>query len=539
MSKITSITLATLVCTSFGQSKCANIYLPQAIAARAVTSVIKPKTRTFKQRVTRNPTINELLDTLNMLQPKHALAYIMWAIKQDKNDIHKNMTAHAGHGVELPETELTFLQNRDKITRPAIEQTLGIQIPAKAARIAWAGSGGGYRAICFNLGFLRAMEETGLFDTVTYLGGVSGSTWLLGAWLRHQTSIKNLTHLLEKQFKNPLIDDFDLTEAIKMGVLRKLCGAELTLVHLFGMFLAKRMFGDHALSYHIRLSDFEPLFLDKNAKTPPLPFYTAGGAHDPETISVAFSPLNTFIDSYNKKTGKYSHTNYPTWALGRRWKRGKTTYGMSEHFGYVLGICGSAFTVNIAEAAERYQSMLPEALFEAAHWIKIGKEQMRLSPGYHWNPDYKVPRRPYYNEKRSFLVDFGVKRNCGCVEALMAPERDVQILFIGDASGNVTGAPMLRAEQERANLIGRSFPEIDYDSIDDQPLHIFKNDDLLIIYLMFQNQHDTPLTNTFVTNYNNPPEAIAAMSDKAYNIIMDNEAKIKDAMKQFLQRKIT
>lgn len=58
--------------------------------------------------------------------------------------------------------------------------TLSINCPssnAQAPVIAVLGSGGGLRAHIACLGVLSEMKELGLLDAVTYLAGVSGSTW--------------------------------------------------------------------------------------------------------------------------------------------------------------------------------------------------------------------------------------------------------------------------------------------------------------------------------------------------------------------------
>lgn len=48
---------------------------------------------------------------------------------------------------------------------------------AQAPVIAVLGSGGGLRAHIACLGVLSELKELGLLDAVTYLAGVSGSTW--------------------------------------------------------------------------------------------------------------------------------------------------------------------------------------------------------------------------------------------------------------------------------------------------------------------------------------------------------------------------
>lgn len=48
-----------------------------------------------------------------------------------------------------------------------------VQVPV----VAVLGSGGGTRAMSSLYGSLAGLQELGLLDTVTYLSGVSGSTW--------------------------------------------------------------------------------------------------------------------------------------------------------------------------------------------------------------------------------------------------------------------------------------------------------------------------------------------------------------------------
>lgn len=48
---------------------------------------------------------------------------------------------------------------------------------AQVPVVAVLGSGGGTRAMSSLYGSLAGLQELGLLDTVTYLSGVSGSTW--------------------------------------------------------------------------------------------------------------------------------------------------------------------------------------------------------------------------------------------------------------------------------------------------------------------------------------------------------------------------
>jgi len=43
--------------------------------------------------------------------------------------------------------------------------------------VSLVGSGGGFRAICGMSGAMEAMKDAGLLDMLTYITGVSGSSW--------------------------------------------------------------------------------------------------------------------------------------------------------------------------------------------------------------------------------------------------------------------------------------------------------------------------------------------------------------------------
>lgn len=69
--------------------------------------------------------------------------------------------------------------------RPTLAKLLGVPIEEIDERdvpiIALAGSGGGLRAMCNTAGALSAFEESQILDCVTYVAGISGSCWSLGA----------------------------------------------------------------------------------------------------------------------------------------------------------------------------------------------------------------------------------------------------------------------------------------------------------------------------------------------------------------------
>ncbi|XP_008700536.2 cytosolic phospholipase A2 zeta [Ursus maritimus] len=85
-------------------------------------------------------------------------------------------------GFGLCDGEQEFLDKRKQIVSKALQQVLGLsQAPdgGQVPVVAVLGSGGGTRAMSSLYGSLAGLQELGLLDTVTYLSGVSGSTWCI------------------------------------------------------------------------------------------------------------------------------------------------------------------------------------------------------------------------------------------------------------------------------------------------------------------------------------------------------------------------
>nr|XP_044990155.1 cytosolic phospholipase A2 gamma [Jaculus jaculus]XP_044990156.1 cytosolic phospholipase A2 gamma [Jaculus jaculus]XP_044990157.1 cytosolic phospholipase A2 gamma [Jaculus jaculus] len=87
--------------------------------------------------------------------------------------------------------------------RPRVLEVLkNLKIQAKEAPvIAVLGSGGGLRAHIACLGVLSELKELGLLDAVTYLAGVSGSTWALSSFYTHNGNVASAEAELKRRFE--------------------------------------------------------------------------------------------------------------------------------------------------------------------------------------------------------------------------------------------------------------------------------------------------------------------------------------------------
>uniref|UniRef100_S4RJ95 Phospholipase A2, group IVF, tandem duplicate 2 n=1 Tax=Petromyzon marinus TaxID=7757 RepID=S4RJ95_PETMA len=85
-------------------------------------------------------------------------------------------------GFDLSDGEKEFLQKRMKVMPGAFQKFLNLKVTPQEKDVpvvAVLGSGGGLRATISLLGCLLALEEQGLLDCITYMNGVSGSTWCI------------------------------------------------------------------------------------------------------------------------------------------------------------------------------------------------------------------------------------------------------------------------------------------------------------------------------------------------------------------------
>ncbi|XP_006883280.1 PREDICTED: cytosolic phospholipase A2 zeta [Elephantulus edwardii] len=85
-------------------------------------------------------------------------------------------------GFGLCDGEQEFLDKRKQVVSKGLQQVLGLSEapnPNQVPVVAVLGSGGGIRAMSSLYGCLAGLQELGLLETITYLSGVSGSTWCM------------------------------------------------------------------------------------------------------------------------------------------------------------------------------------------------------------------------------------------------------------------------------------------------------------------------------------------------------------------------
>ena len=96
------------------------------------------------------------------------------------------MVAEVRRGTELCPEELAYLAKRKLHARDKFAKFMGLKPedvhPDDIPTVTFGGSGGGFRAMIGCLGYGEAMIQSGLWDCLTYVAGVSGSCWSLAAF---------------------------------------------------------------------------------------------------------------------------------------------------------------------------------------------------------------------------------------------------------------------------------------------------------------------------------------------------------------------
>ncbi|KKQ49466.1 MAG: Protein kinase [candidate division TM6 bacterium GW2011_GWF2_38_10] len=335
-------------------------------------------------------------------------------------------------------------------------------------------SGGGYRAMVATAGFVKGLQEIGLWDSLCSMSCLSGSTWMYGPFMAKNESINVFidqlrTHITQESFFNNLIPT--LSRLAKKIEYKYAQIREVQIVDLFGGLLADRLMGELGRTAQtISFCDFnDSLYIDNY----PQPIFTVVY---PEVIERCCW-FNTSEYHHIEVTPELTHVAFsdifmPTEQLGVYTKRDVV---LSELFGDImqtltlgslLGFCGSAYAANVKEIMntliesliEKFESLsrtdgeLQRGIFlrELLASLKAG----RIAPG-------RVPNFTHTDDEEICLVDAGVVCNIPLLPLL---ERKTPLILICDASdglGTQEGRyPQLYKAEELARRFALPFPSL-------------------------------------------------------------------------------
>ncbi|KAK5853525.1 hypothetical protein PBY51_014670 [Eleginops maclovinus] len=414
---------------------------------------------------------------------------------------------------DIPCQEKEFLKKRKVVVAEALQNFLGLGSlpqPHKVPTIAVVASGGGARAMTGMLGSLKGLKDTGVLDAVSYITGVSGSTWAMSTLYQEdnwsQEDMDSIISASKEQMTKSVLSAFSyekLQYYSEETAQKEQEGHHVSLIDKAGLILEHLVFGKKINS---TLSEQQRAV---NEGQNPLPIYNAVNMKDgirgcePEAEWCEFTPYEVGIPKYGAFV--------PSEDFGSQYFLGRIIKKIPEvRIPYLLGIWSSVFSVSfsklwsLATGTTQSSNNLDEPDYDN------GNTQATLNPitdmvrnlsGYlssrpviaemynfmsglflHWeynthsnflawkdtHPD-AFPNQLTPSDSTLRLVDSGLDINIGCVPVLR-PERDVDVIiclsYSWDPENIFKVLKTTAAYCENHNI---PFPNADYASLDKEP----------------------------------------------------------------------
>ncbi|HBL98937.1 TPA: hypothetical protein DDZ86_04830 [Candidatus Dependentiae bacterium] len=365
--------------------------------------------------------------------------------------------------------EIVFLEKRNLVAAQAASGLIGRTIdPAHMPRIAVIGSGGSMHAALALGGLLKSFDASGLLQTTHYVAGVSGSTWLISAWLASGKSYSEFFKDYTERVAEGLIPNTlkgiggyvgDFVDALAQTFLRRLFYGEIpTIIDFWGLVIGLECLDKKSRDDYSNTSLCSQLqnFSSGNA---PCPIYTAINPINKNTAFqwVEFSPFEVMNYGLNAAV--------PTFGFGRQFNTGTS---INNHppleLGYLMGIWGSAISITLREIYTMFLSNLePKELFAPLKDLimetPIG--QLRVFPAHIRNPTHDMHGMPDSKSSFHIYLDAGMDINLPFVP-LLKPERKVDLIIACDDGGDTYFAGALKNAAAWAKVNNIPFPTIDY-----------------------------------------------------------------------------
>lgn len=408
---------------------------------------------------------------------------------------HTHTNSHAfvrrASNNELCYEEKQYMHVRTPHVRDAQEAYLDMELTNDdALHIGMCFSGGGFRAMVLTLGFLKAAQETGLFDASMFMCGLSGSTWAIAPWIASGVSMEVYMNQVSKKIAHG-VDFINNPDEMKLLMhqlmIKTMYKQPISAMDLYGSLLANTLlqdFGESRMNVTISQSHQDVImgFL-------PLPIYTSIQTNKTPYEWMECTPYEVGSDVLK--------AYIPTWAYGRKFQHGASLDTAPEQsLGYFMGIFGSAFEVNFQDIVYHTQDQMQTALLKLPYalqstakslvWIiqHSPLNNLRLFPSMLRNYTHNVQWSPLCDDKHICLVDAGIDFNLP-LPPLLRPDRKLDVIIVYDASGIVKGSTELKRAQLYAQRKGLKFPKIDYARVDTSVVSVFQDEDASIPVVIY------------------------------------------------------
>ncbi|KKA30462.1 hypothetical protein TD95_000663 [Thielaviopsis punctulata] len=397
--------------------------------------------------------------------------------------------------VRTPKAQAAFSSFVERVNITGFNATQYLAKPNAQPRLAAAISGGGYRALMYGAGFLKSTDNRtsgtteegaigGLLQSLTYLAGLSGGSWLVGSfYMNNLTTIEdiqtneNLWQFQHSIFVGPELKDtflgsssLEYYKQLQSEVMsKKDAGFDVSLTDYWGRALAYQLINapDGGAAYTLSsVADWQP-FQDGDT---PMPFIVSVG-RAPHTIVVSlnstvfeFNPLE--FGSWDTSPGAFAPIRY----LGTNFTNGSVVSGDEcvrgfDQASFIMGTSSSLFNVVLMDNMtstlnlSSIESGLVNDLLDT-----LDADNNDIAP-YRPNPfrNYNTSYNKLWNQTELDLVDGGEDGQNIPLWPVLQPERGVDVIFAVDSSADTeyswpNGTAMIATYERTRDPVGRGVP---------------------------------------------------------------------------------
>uniref|UniRef100_A0A672R5C8 Phospholipase A2 n=1 Tax=Sinocyclocheilus grahami TaxID=75366 RepID=A0A672R5C8_SINGR len=218
-------------------------------------------------------------------------------------------------------------------------------------------TGGGFRAMVGFSGVMKALYESGVLDCVTYIAGLSGSTWYMSTLYSHpefptKGPEQINQELMNRVSSNPLrlLLPKHIINYVHALWSKKATGQPVTFTDIFGMLIGETLIPSRM---DTKLSELQEKINEAQA---PLPLFTCLHVK-PDVSELKFADWVEF-SPYQIGMAKYGTFMTPD-LFGSKFFRGNVVKKHEENpLHFLMGVWGSAFSILTME--EELEQIKPE-----------------------------------------------------------------------------------------------------------------------------------------------------------------------------------
>jgi len=417
--------------------------------------------------------------------------------------------------------EIEYISRRDRRTHTSITQLLGKEVPdsVRLPRIAFIGSGGGFRATTDYIAMLAALHRAGIFDCGTYAAGLSGGAWAIFPLVLRGLDPVSYSEILKQRLcqrdtsgkKNILLKLAQIFfENYKKREAKK---SKINFVETWGAIVSERLFGDIAREHCLTFNDIRANLSQSDAFPYPVcPVLIGQTAPNYEWIDI--NPFGIYSSCLGG--------SIPNAAFGNVFESGHAAALNKSQLSleFYMGMVGSAFCLSIGDIIfnvirdllDMAQADEILSITGADHFVnftlginriigKFGLYKERFFPAKIPNYSYQMQGSKLKTLQTLELFDAGAFINLP-FPTLIRKDRGIDIYIVCDSSSDASDRDFteLRYAADWARAKGAKFPSLNKFKVVSPDMRIFYEDDTTVPYIIyFSNQIEVGTTELFYT----------------------------------------